>query len=62
MHGGMITGEGVFVCQAIADAEGKFTLVTSDWPSDIKATSPDSKRTGRVDLALSPPPVVIIVR
>ena len=37
MRGGMITGEGPFTVHTVADAEGKFTLVTSDWPGDIAA-------------------------
>ena len=43
MHGGMITGEGPFTVHTVTDADGKFTLVTSDWPGDIPATSPDSR-------------------
>ena len=62
MRGGMITGEGPFTVQAVADAEGKFTLVTSEWPGNITATSPDSKRRGTVDLAVSKQPVVIVIR
>ena len=62
MRGGMITGEGPFTVHTVADADGKFTLVTSDWPGDITATSPDLKRRGRVSLAVSEPPVVIVVR
>jgi hypothetical protein len=62
MHGGMITGEGPFTVRTIADADGKFTLVTSEWPGDITATSPDSKRRGHVNLSLVKPPVVIVVR
>lgn len=62
MHGGMITGEGPFTVHTVADEDGKFTLVTSDWPGDITATSPDSKRRGRVSLATSEPPVVIVIR
>jgi hypothetical protein len=62
MRGGMITGEGPFTIQTVADADGKFTLVTSHWPGAITATSPDSKRHGHVSLATSEPPVVIIVR
>jgi hypothetical protein len=62
MRGGMITGEGPFRVRTVADADGKFTLVTSDWPGDIAATSPDSKRRGHVNLGLSKPPVVIVVR
>jgi hypothetical protein len=62
MTGGMITGEGPFTVRAVADADGKFTLVTSDWPGDITATSPDSKRRGHVSLAVSKPPFVIVVR
>ena len=62
MHGGIITGEGPFTVRTVADADGKFTLVTSDWPGDITATSPDSKRHGHVSLATSEPPVVIVIR
>ena len=62
MRGGMITGEGMFTVHTIADADGKFTLVTSDWPRDIRASSPDSKKHGRVDLAVSEAPIVIVVR
>ena len=62
MTGGMITGEGRFTVHAVADVDRKFTLVTSDWPRDITATSPDSKRHGHISLALSKPPVVIVVR
>ena len=46
----------------IADADRRFTLVSSDWPQDITAISPDSKKHGRVDLAVSKAPVVIVVR
>jgi hypothetical protein len=53
MHGGMITGEGPFTIHTVADADGRFTLVTSDWPADITATSPDSKRRGSANLAMS---------
>ena len=62
MRGGMITGEGPFTIRTVADADGKFTLISSDWPGHITAISPDSKRHGSVDLALSQPPVTIIVR
>ena len=62
MRGGMITGEGPFTVHTVADADGRFALVTSDWPHIITATSPDSQRRGRVSLALSKPPVVIVVR
>ncbi|MFL6500490.1 MAG: carboxypeptidase-like regulatory domain-containing protein [Candidatus Udaeobacter sp.] len=62
MHGGMITGEGPFTVHTVADADGKFTIVTSDWPGDITATSPDSKRHGHVSLATSEPRVVIVIR
>ena len=62
MRGGMITGEGPFTVRTVADADGKFTRVTSDWPGDITAMSPDSKRRGHVNLSLSKPPVVIVVR
>jgi FtsP/CotA-like multicopper oxidase with cupredoxin domain len=30
MRGGMITGEGPFTIRTVADADGNFTLVTSD--------------------------------
>lgn len=62
MRGGMITGEGSFTVRTVADADGKFTLVSSDWPNHITAISPDSKRHGSADLALSQPPIVIVVR
>jgi len=62
MRGGMITGEGPFTVRTVADANGKFTLVTSDWPGNISAISPDSKRRGHVNLSLVKPPVVIVVR
>lgn len=62
MRGGMLTGEGPFTVSTVADADGKFTLITSDWPGDITATSPDSKCRGHVNLGLSKPPVVIVVR
>jgi hypothetical protein len=62
MRGGMITGEGPFTVRTVADADGRFALVTAEWPGDITATSPDSKRRGRVNLSLSKPPVVIVVR
>jgi hypothetical protein len=62
MHGGMITGEGPFTVHTVADADGKFTLVTSDWPGHITATSPDSKRRGSAYLAVSNLPVTIVVR
>ncbi len=62
MTGGMITGEGRFTVHAVADVNGNFTLVTSDWPGDIRATSPDAKRHGYVRLGVSKPPVVIVVR
>ena len=61
MRGGMITGESPFIVRTVADADGKFTLVTSDWPSEIAATSLDSKRHGHVSLATSEPPIVIVV-
>jgi len=62
MRGGMITGEGPFTIRTVADANGNFTLVSSDWPGQITATSPDSKRRGSVDLAVSQAPVTIVVR
>ena len=55
-------GEAPFVRSTVADADGKFTLVSSDWPDEIIATSPDSKRSGRVWLPVSNPPYVIVIR
>jgi hypothetical protein len=62
MRGGMITGEGPFTIHTVANAEGKFTFVSSDWPGHIAATSPDSKRHGSADLSVSELPVTIVVR
>jgi hypothetical protein len=62
MHHAFPLGENTFSIQTTADVQGRFTLVTSDWPQNITATSPDSKRHGSVDLAVSQPPVVIVVR
>jgi hypothetical protein len=62
MHGGMITGEGPFARSTVADATGHFDLVSSDWPSQIIATSPDAKHAGRIFLGLSQPPYVITIR
>jgi hypothetical protein len=62
MAGGILTGEGPFTVRTVADADGKFVLVTSEWPGDITATSPDSKQRGHVNLSLSKPPIVIVVR
>ena len=33
MRGGMITGEGPFTVRTLTNADGRFTLVSSDWPS-----------------------------
>jgi hypothetical protein len=54
MRGGMITGEARFTVDTIADANGKFMLITFDWPEDITATSPGSRKHGRIDLAVLP--------
>ena len=62
MHHAFPMGENIFTVSTLADADGKFTLVSSDWPGEIKATSPDSKRHGRFDLTVSTPPIVIVVR
>jgi hypothetical protein len=62
MRGGMITGEGPFTVRAVADGDGQFTLVTSEWPGTITASSPDSKRHGVIDLAVSKPPIVVVIR
>jgi hypothetical protein len=62
MRGGMITGEDPFTVRTVADANGEFTLVSSDWPGRITATSLDSKRHGSADLSVSQPPVTIVVR
>jgi hypothetical protein len=59
---GMITGEAPFTIHTLADADGRFTLVTSDWPGHITATAPDSKRRGSADLSVSQLPVTIVVR
>jgi len=62
MHGGTLTGEGPFVLNTLADTAGHFDLVSADWPSDIIATSPDSKQTGRIFLGVSHPPYVITIQ
>lgn|ERR1043166_2794108 len=62
MQGGMITGERIFRVEAVADSDGKFRLIAPDPVSDFIATSPDSKRRGRVFMDASKPPVVITVR
>jgi hypothetical protein len=62
MHHSFPLGEALFVRSTVADADGKFTLVSSDWPDEIIATSPDSKRSGRVWLPVSNPPYVIVIR
>jgi hypothetical protein len=62
MHHAFPIGEGLFVQRTVADAEGNFTLVSSDWPDEIIATAPDSKYTGKVFLPVSKPPYVIVVR
>jgi len=62
MRGGMITGEGPFTIRTVADSDGKFTLISSDWPAHITATSPDSKRHGSADLSVSQLPITIVVR
>jgi len=62
MRGGMITGEGPVAVPVLADGDGKFMLVTSECPGTITASSPDSKRHGVVNLAVSKPPIVIVVR
>ena len=62
MHDAFPLGEGPFVRSTIADAAGHFDLVSEDWPSEIVATSPDSKHRGRVWLPASDPPYVIVIR
>jgi hypothetical protein len=62
MHGGMLTGKGPFAVSTVADGAGHFDLVSSDWPSDIIATSPDSKHSGGIFIARSRPPYVVTVR
>jgi hypothetical protein len=62
MHHAFPLGEATFVRSTVADADGKFTLVSSDWPDEIIATSPDSKHSGRVWLPVSNPPYVIVIR
>lgn len=62
MHHAFPIGENVFAVHTIADADGRFTLTSLDWPQDIRATSPDAKKHGQVDLAASKLPRVIVVR
>jgi hypothetical protein len=62
MTGGMITGEGEFSRTTIAGANGHFDLASSDWPSVISASSPDSKLHGEIGLAMHKPPYVIVVQ
>jgi len=62
MHHAFPLGEGTFVRSTAADAAGHFDLVSPDWPSEIIAISPDSKRTGKVWLPVSNPPYVITIR
>jgi uncharacterized GH25 family protein len=62
MHHAFPLGEGPFVQNTVADAAGRFDLVSEDWPSEIVATSPDSKHRGRVWLPASDPPYVIVIR
>jgi hypothetical protein len=62
MRGGMITGEGPFTVRTVPDGNGRFTLVTSEWPGTITTSSPDSKRHGPVNLAVSKPPLVVVLR
>jgi hypothetical protein len=62
MHHAFPLGEALFVRSTVADGDGKFTLVSSDWPDEIIATSPDSKRSGRVWLPVSNPPYVIVIQ
>ena len=62
MHHAFPIGENIFTVHTIADADGRFTLASLDWPQDIRATSPDAKKHGQVDLAASKLPLVIVVR
>ena len=40
MHGGMITGEGPFTVDTVADADGKFTLVTRTGRATLRRLLP----------------------
>jgi hypothetical protein len=62
MHHAFPLGEAPFVQGTGADAAGNFTLVSSDWPDAIVATSPDSRHTGKVWLPASKPPYVVVIR
>ena len=62
MHHAFPLGEDTFVRSTVADAAGHFDLVSSDWPSYIVATSPDSQHTGHILLSMSQPPYVITIR
>lgn len=62
MHHAFPLGEGTFVRNTVADGAGHFDLVSADWPSEIIATSPDSKHTGKIWLPVSNPPYVIVIR
>jgi len=62
MHHAFPLGEAPFMESTVTDAEGKFTLVSSEWPDEIIALSPDSKHRGRIWLPVSEPPYVIVIR
>jgi hypothetical protein len=48
--------------RVVADLDGKFTLITSEWPGTITASSLIRNGMGAVDLVVSQPPIVIVVR
>jgi hypothetical protein len=62
MRDGMITGEGLSTVRVVADLDGKFTLITSEWPGTITASPLIRNGMGAVDLVVSKPPIVIVVR
>jgi hypothetical protein len=62
MHHAFPLGEGLFVRSTVADAAGRFDLVSEDWPSEIIATSPDSHYKGQILLSVAEPPYVIMLR
>ena len=61
-HGTVIFGEGPVTVSTVADADGRFMLVTGEYLSDFTAASPDFKHHGRFSLAFSMPPIVIVVK
>ncbi len=60
--GGFITGEGIHAVTAVADTNGRFTFPDADVIDLIIATSPDSKKHGRVVLSVPKQAVIIVVK